>query len=87
MSFGEADALVVGDQLVMKVDRLRQAEKGLEQAMDVGGWEKVLAAGDVGDLLEGIIHHHGEVIGGADVLAGEDDVAEQGGIDLVDSVA
>jgi len=36
----------------------------------VGGGQQILAASDVGDLLEGVVHDDGEMIGGADVLAG-----------------
>lgn len=43
--------------------------------MDVGGGEEVLAAGDVGDFLKFIVYDDGEVVGDADVFAGEDDVA------------
>ena len=42
--FGEADALVVGHQFVMQIDRLRQAEQGLQQAVDMTGFEQVRAA-------------------------------------------
>ena len=37
----------------------------------------------MGDFLGGIIDHHREVIGGGDVLAREDEVAEHAGIDFV----
>lgn len=54
--------------------------------MDVGGWEEVVTTSDMGDLLIGIVHDDGEVIGGADVLAGEDDVSEQVGVDGMSAV-
>lgn len=81
MALGEAYALLVQDKGVVEIGWLWKAQQGLEDAVDVGGGEEVLAAGDVGDLLEGIVHHDGEVVGGANVLAGQDDIAEQAGID------
>lgn len=74
----------------MLVGGLREVEEVLEEAVDVGGGEEVLAAGDEGDVLGGVIGNDGEVVGGADVFAGEDDIAEEGGGDgglAVDGVA
>lgn len=42
--------------------------------------EEVFTAGDVGDVLGGVVDDDGEVVGGADVFAGEDEVAEEVGI-------
>ena len=81
MALGEAFAFVVEDELMMEVGRLGEVEELLEETMYVGGWEEVLAASDVGNFLGGVIANHGEVIGGADVFSGENDIAEKIGID------
>lgn len=60
----------------MKVGRFRKSQEGLQKAVDVGRWEKIFAAGDVGDLLGGVINDNREVIRGPDILAGQDDVAK-----------
>ena len=59
-------------------DRDREAEEGLEEAVERRGLAEVGAADDVGDALVGVVEDDGEVVGGADVAAGEDGVA--GGI-------
>lgn len=79
--FGEALAGGVGDEAVVVIHRLREVEEFLQEAVNVGGGEEVVAAGDIGDLLEGVIDHHGKVIGSRDVLTRQHDVSEDGGID------
>ncbi len=83
MAFGEAFSGVVEDERVVEVGGFGEPEELLEDAVDVGGYEEVPAAGDVGDLLECVVDDDGEVVGGADVLAGEHDVAEEAGVDGV----
>ena len=41
----------------------------------MGGLEQVLAAHHVGDLLDRVVDHHGQVIGDAQILARQDHVA------------
>ena len=60
---------------MMQVFRFREIEQTLEDTMDVGGSEKIFAAGDVGDLLEGIVDDDGKVVGSSDVLSRQDDVS------------
>ena len=86
IAFCEASAIFVGDERVVKVAWFREREQGLEKAMDVGGWKQVFAAGDVGDLLEGIIDDNCHMVGGADIFAREDDVSEQMRIDIMAAV-
>ena len=50
--------------------------------MDVRGSQQILTTGDVGDVLERIVHDYGEMIGGADVLAGKHHVSQQQRIHL-----
>ncbi len=59
----------------MAVDGGRQAEQGLQQALDVGGFEEVLAPDHVGHALQGVVHRDGQMVGDAEVLAGQHDVA------------
>ena len=63
---------------MVEVARDWQVEECLEEPVDVGGGQEVLAAGHVGDFLPGVIDNHGKVVGGRDVLAGQDDVAQAG---------
>lgn len=72
VAFGEAFAGFIFDAGVVKVDGSGKAEDGLELAVDVGCVEKILTAGDVGDVLECIIDDYGQVVGDADVFAGDD---------------
>jgi len=53
----------------------RQAEQGLQQALNVTGLQEVLAADYEADALPGVVDRHRQVIGDADILAGQDDVA------------
>ena len=53
-----------------------QAQQGLQQALDVGCFEEVLAADHVGDPLARVIDHDGQVIAHPQVLAGDDDIAQ-----------
>ena len=80
VALGEALAVGVGEQAMMMVERRRQAEQRLEQAVDVGRGEQVAAAHHVGDALRGVVDGDGEMIAGRRVLAGEHDVAEQLGL-------
>lgn len=82
MPFGEAFSRFIDHEWVMKVFRFGKIEEGLEEAVDVSGGEEVFATGDVGDLLGGVVDHHREVVGCAEVFAGEDDITEEGGVDL-----
>ena len=82
MALGEALARGIGEQRVVTIDRRRQIEQGLQQTMDVGRGEQVAAADDVGHALRGIVDDDGEMVAGRRVLAGEDDVAEDGGLGL-----
>ena len=70
----------------MPVNRLGKAEQGLEEPLDRRGREQVAAPHDVGHLLEGVIHDDGQMVGDADVLARQDDVARQGRVHLDSAV-
>ena len=60
----------------MEIEWFGVFKENLQKAVDVGGGQKILASGDEGNLLFGVVHHHCEVVGSGDVLAGEDDVTE-----------
>ena len=66
---------VVADQRVMPVAGLRQAEQALQQPVDAGRPEQVLAAHHVGHALQGVVDHDREMIAGRRFLASEDDVS------------
>lgn len=51
--------------------------------MDVGGFEEVYSADDVGDSLEGVVVDDGEVVAGGYVFADDDGVTEALGIALL----
>lgn len=77
----EALALLIRDKEMVQVAGLREPEEGLKQAMHVGGWEEIFPARDQADPLGRVIDHHGEVVGGRDVLPGQHHVPEEGGVD------
>lgn len=62
----------------MGVVRSGPAEQGLEQALQAGRRAEVVAAGDEGDALQGVIMGGAEHVARRGVLAGEDRVAERG---------
>ncbi len=61
---------------MMKVGGFGKVQEGLQDAVNMRRSEEVFTPGDVGDFLGGVIDYDGEVVGGADVFAGEDDVSE-----------
>ena len=46
----------------------------------MGGIKQILPPRDQGDALRGIVHGDGQMIGNGDILPGEEDIAEQGGV-------
>ena len=83
IALGEALSIGTRQQAVVAIDGRGQVEQGLQQPLDVRGLEEVLAAYDVGDALQRVVDHDGQVIGDADVLAGQHHVAaRQGRVDL-----
>lgn len=68
--------------MVVKVLWFRELEKSLKDPVKVGGVKEVFTSGDVRDVLRGVVDDHCEVIGGADVLAGENGVAEKVRVDF-----
>ena len=58
------------------IGRGREAKEPLQQHMDRGRREKVRAAGDCGHTLGRVVDRDRDVVGGSDVTAGEDDVAD-----------
>lgn len=65
----------------MGVKGSRQSKQRLQNALDMGGRQEVVAAGHEGDTLIGIVDDHGDMIGRGRFLAGENDVAELQRID------
>ena len=76
----------IGDEGVVEVGGLREIEQFLEEAVEVAGVEEVFPADDVGVGLMGVIDDDSEVVGGANVAAGEDGIAEEVGIDVAGAV-
>ena len=81
VAFGKAFALIVVDELMVMEFRLGEIEEGLQETVRVGRRQEVFAPGDVRDVLGRIVADDGEMVGGANVLAGENDVAEEERID------
>jgi hypothetical protein len=75
-------ALSVGSdqQPVVSIDGLWQSKQDLEQSLDVGRSEEVAATDHRRDLLEGVVHDHGEVVGYAYVPAGQDNIPRRVGL-------
>ena len=63
------------------VARGREVEQYLQQAVDIGCCEQVLAAHDICDALIGIINGDGKMIGRGHVFARQYDVTEPLGVD------
>ena len=59
----------------MVIKRNRQAEQRLEQPVNVGRFEKIPAARDMGDVLQGIVDDDCDMVARADVLSRQDDIA------------
>jgi len=59
---------------MVPIDGRLQAEKGLQQALNMDRLLKILPADHVGDALEGVVDHRGEVIGDADIFARQDNI-------------
>ncbi len=57
------------------IDRLGQAEQLLQQPMDAGCPEQILAADHVSDALQRIVDHDGEMIAGRQLLSRHNDVS------------
>lgn len=87
IAFGQADAVAIADEGVVKVEWLAEAEDGLELALDVSGSEQIFTSRDMRDILKFIIHHHGEVIGCANVFSSQDDIAVDHSIHRCDAEA
>jgi hypothetical protein len=76
VAFGKAFALIVVDELMVMEFRLGKIEELLQETVYVGRRQEVFAPGDVCDVLGCIVADDGEMVGGANVLAGENDVAQ-----------
>jgi hypothetical protein len=81
-ALGHPPPVAVADQIVVVPARYRQAQERLEEAVDVGGVEQILAAGDERHPLGRVVDHDREVIARRHVLAGEHHVAEGSGVGL-----
>jgi hypothetical protein len=68
-ALGELAAVPVGNEPVMMVNGLRQAQNDLQQALEVGGGVEIPAADYMGHALHGVVDNDGQVITRRDVLA------------------
>ncbi len=68
-------------QPVVMVGGLGQAKHGLEHALQVGRGQQVRAPRHQRHPLRRVVHHHREMVAGADVAARHHGVAEQAGCD------
>src|ERR1700722_5558494 len=66
---------IVTDETGMPIGRLRQSEQLLQQPMQAGRPEQILAPHHLGHALQGVVDDHREVIAGRRLLARQDDVA------------
>ena len=57
---------------MMEIAGRRQAEQMLQQALNAGRMEKVHAAHDMADALQGVVDHHGKVIAGGNLASRHD---------------
>ena len=71
----------IQDQAVMGIGRFGQGQQRLQQPLDMGGGQQILAPRHQGHALKSIVHHHRQMIGGRHVLARQHQIAEQQRID------
>src|SRR3546814_4525229 len=76
---GHAFATGIGQQPVMRIGRHRPAEQSLQQPVQMGGRQQILATADERDALQGIVMGDAEVIARRGFLARQHDVAKAGG--------
>ncbi len=87
VALGEPAAGFVQKERMMVIFRGGQIEKELKETVEVGRREQVIPPRDEGDALDGVVDGDGEVVAGADVFSGQDDVAERGGIGVNEAAA
>ena len=84
VALGETAAAGVRQQRVVLVGGHRQAQQPLQAVLYRHGEGQVLAARHQRDALERVVHDRGEMVAGADILAGDDrivvDEAERIGV-------
>ncbi len=76
IALGQPLAVWVKKKPVVRIVWGIEAEKNLDQAMNVRRIEQIHAAGHQGNVLKMIVVNHGEVITRWGVFAGQDQVAE-----------
>ena len=59
VAFGEADAVLVGEELGVEVGGRGEVEGALEEDLAGGGFEEVAAADNFGDLRIGVVDDAG----------------------------
>ena len=62
------------NELMMPIDRLRNPKQFLQQPVHAGRPEQVATSHHLGDALQGVVDHHGQMIAGRRLLARQDDV-------------
>src|SRR3989442_7686430 len=73
--FRQLVAVGIQDQAVVMVGRRRQSEQLLQQTVNAGRPEQIFSAHHVGDPLQRVVDHDGEVIARRRFLAGEHHIA------------
>src|SRR3974390_556644 len=76
MALGQTSSGSITDQFEMVVRGDGQAESSNEKQLAGGRLEQIGAANDIGDLHGGIVHHHGELVGGDVAATPKDESAE-----------
>ena len=59
----------------MDVEWRLQKQQVLQGGVNIGRGFKILPANNMGDALNGIIHHNGQMIGSRDIFPDEDNIA------------
>ena len=78
-AFCQTYAVGATQECVVPVNRRGQTQQGLQQALDVRGFEQVFTADDVGDPLQGVVQGDGQMVGDPDILPRQDDIARKVG--------
>jgi hypothetical protein len=87
MPLGQPLARFIHNERVVEVTGLGELKQILKNPVNMGGAKKIFASRDMADFLGSVIDDDSEMVGSADILAGQNDVTEKFRVDCDYSVA
>ena len=76
VAFGQANAVLIGQQRAVKEGWSGQAESTVEEQLPSGGPEQVLPPNHLGDVHGRIIHHHGQLVRRQVIVTPDHEISE-----------